>query len=258
MFTPDYHPSSDLLAQRVILVTGAGSGLGRAAALTFARHGATVILHGRNVERLEHAYDEIEGQGGPSPIILPLDLASAGERDFAAVEQAIRAQSGRLDGILHSAVHFTHLTDLAHEPLEHWLTTLRVNLAAVHGLTRACLPLLQSAADASVLVSAEMHGLQPAAFWGVFAVSQSALRSYVTVQAQEWETLPGLRINLLVPGPVDSPLRARTHPGETDAARMRPLDLMPLYLYLMGPQSKGVSGQVFEAQRLLVPGRGRA
>jgi len=251
MYTPDYHPSPDLLAQRVILVTGASAGLGREAAFEFARHGACVILHGRNIDRLEKLYDEIVGSGAPEPIILPLDLAKAGEHDFSNVEQAIRAQAGRLDGILHSAVHFTHLTELANESLDHWLVSLRVNLAAAHGLTRALVPLLRVAPDASVVATAEMHGLAPAAFWGAFAASQGALRNWVTIQAQEWTSHPNLRVNLLVPGPVDSPLRARTHPGETREARLPMAALMPLYLYLIGPDSRGVSGQVFEAQRLL-------
>jgi NAD(P)-dependent dehydrogenase (short-subunit alcohol dehydrogenase family) len=251
MYPPDYHPSGELLAQRVILVTGASAGLGREAALAFARHGASVILHGRNTDRLEKLYDEIVGSGAPEPIILPLDLAKAGEHDLSNVEQAIRAQAGRLDGILHSAVHFTHLTELAHESLDHWLVSLRVNLAAVHALTRALTPLLRAAPDASVVATAEMHGLEPAAFWGAFSASQGALRNWVTIQAQEWASHPNLRVNLLVPGPVDSPLRARTHPGETRESRLPTSAMMPLYLYLMGPDSRGVSGKVFEAQRLL-------
>lgn len=251
MFEPDYRPTADLLAGRVVLVTGASSGLGREAALALARHRATLILHGRDGARLEKLYDEIESAGAPEPMILPLDLAKASEHDFANVEQAIRAQTGRLDGILHSAVHFAQLTDLAHESLEHWLVTLRVNSAAVHALTRALLPLLSAAPDAAVVATAEMHGLYPAAFWGAFAVSQAALRSWVTIQAQEWASRPNLRVNLLVPGPVDSPLRRRTHPGETREARLPAAALAPLWLYLMGADSRGISGEVFEASKLL-------
>jgi len=253
MFTPDYRPAPGLLSQRVVLVTGASAGLGREAALKFARHGATLILHGRDTARLEAVYDEIERLGAPEPMILPLDLAKAGQQDFANVEQAIRAQTGRLDGILHCATHFTHLTELANEPLDHWVTTLRVNVAAVQALTRACLPLLAAAEDASVIATAEMHGIRPAAFWGAFAVSQGALHTWIQIQSQEWWSKPNLRINLLVPGPVDSPLRGRTHPGEARSARKAPADLAPLWLYLMGPDSRGISGEVFEARTLLDP-----
>lgn len=231
----------------MILVTGASAGMGRVAALTFARHGATVILHGRNTERLEAVYDEIDASGGPQPTILPLDLAAASERDFDNLAQAIQAQVKRLDGILHSASHFTHLGPLEYERLDDWLQLLRANVAAVFALTRACTPLLRASPDASVVLTGETHGLEPSALWGGFAVSKSALVAYNTIQAQEWEPHTNLRINLLVPGKVDSPLRAKTHPGETRESRATPESLMPWYLYLIGPDSKGMRGQVFEA-----------
>lgn len=241
-----YRPAPELLHHRVILVTGAGTGIGRTAALAFARHGATVILLGRNPERLEAVYDEIEAVGGPQPTILPLDLATAGDRDFEALAQAIRVQVQRLDGILHNAVHLAHLGPLEHERLDEWLRLLRVNVAAVFALTRACTPLLRESPDASVVLTGETHGLKPAAYWGGFAVSKSALGAYNTIQAQEWEALANLRINLVVPGKVDSPQRRKTHPGETRESRAQPEALMPAYLYLMGPDSRGVSGKVFE------------
>jgi NAD(P)-dependent dehydrogenase (short-subunit alcohol dehydrogenase family) len=245
-----YTASPDLLRSRVILVTGASAGIGEAAARALAAHGATVILHGRNMQRLERVYDEIAGTGAPEPAILPLDLAAAGEREFENLEQTVRAQFGRLDGILHNAAHFVHLTALENERMDDWLRLLRVNLVAAFALTRACLPLLRTAPDASVLVTGETHGLLPGAFWGGFAVSKSALLAYTRIQAQEWETHANLRINLVVPGKVDSPCRARTHPGESRTARATVETLMPLYLYLMGPDSRGVSGQVFEADGL--------
>jgi NAD(P)-dependent dehydrogenase (short-subunit alcohol dehydrogenase family) len=243
----NYQPGPDLLKERVILVTGASRGIGQVAALTFTRHGATVILHGRDVERLEAVYDEIEAAGGPQPIILPLDLAKAAERDYDNLAQAIESQLGRLDGILHNASHSTQLGPLQNERLTQWLDLLRVNLAAPFALTQACAHLLRASPDASVILTAETHALRPAAYWGGFAVSKAGLLALSTIQAQEWEPLPNLRINVIVPGKVSSPLRARTHPGETADSRAAPESLMPLYLYLMGPDSRGTSGQVFEA-----------
>ena len=243
-----YQAPPELLKDRVILVTGASAGIGRVAALACARHGATLILHGRDTGRLEAAYDEIEAAAWPQAIILPLDLAAATDRDFDNLVQAIRAQVKRLDGILHNAAHVTQLGALEHERLDDWLRMLRVNVAAAFALTRACTPLLREAPDASVVLTGETHGLQPAAYWGGFAVSKSALTAYNTIQAQEWEAAANLRINLVVPGKVDSPQRGRTHPGETRASRAQPESLMPLYLYLLGPDSRGVSGRVFAAE----------
>lgn len=240
----NYQPRPDLLKDRVILVTGASQGVGRVAALTFARHGAIVILHGRNVKRLEAVYDEIEAAGGPQPTILPLDLATAKDRDFDNLALAIESQLRRLDGIVHNASRLGHLGALDNQRLDEWLELLRVNLAAPFALTRACAHLLRAAPDASVILVSETHALQPAAYWGGFAVSKSGLTAYAGIQAQEWELFANLRINVVVPGKVDSPQRQQTHPGEPRSDRLPPEALMPTYLYLIGPDSRGISGQV--------------
>ena len=239
----NYHASPDLLKNRVILVTGAGQGIGRAAALTYAAHGATVILHGRSIAKLESVYDEIEKRGGVQPAIFPLDLEKAGDKDFESIAQAIKLQLGRLDGILHNAALIFSLTPLENQTLEQWLALLRVNLIAPFALTRACLPLLKASPDASVIMTSDMHGNKPAAYWGGFAVSKAAVEALVRIQAQEWERLPNLRVNTLVPGPVHTPQRTRTHPGEVKHELPQPLDLMPNYLYLMGPDSKTFNGE---------------
>ena len=240
-----YQARPDLLAGRVILITGAGQGIGRVAALTLAAHGATLILHGRDVAKLESVYDQIEAAGGPQPTILPLDLATARERDFDNLALAIESQLRRLDGILHNAAQRADPGPLDNQSLDEWLVLLRVNLAAPFALTRACSHLLRAASDASVIFTSETHALEPAAYWGGFAVAKSGLTALVKIQAQEWEGLPNLRVNLLVPGPVDSPQRQHTHPGEPRASRPRPEALMPVYLYLIGPDSRGVTGETF-------------
>lgn len=243
----NYLAPQNLLKDRVILVTGASQGIGKTAALTCAAHGATVILHGRSVKKLEAVYDEIEAAGHPQPAIFPLDLAKAEDKDFAAMAAGIGEQLGRLDGILHNAAKVDRPQPLEDQTLEQWLQILRVNLAAPFALTRACLPLLKAAPDASILMTSETHGHVPAAFWGGFAVAKSGIETLVKIWAQELEIHPNLRINAVVPGPVQSPQRAYTHPGENKDRLPKPETLMPLYLYLLGQDSRGTSGQVIEA-----------
>ena len=239
----NYQASKDLLKDRVILVTGAGQGIGRVAALTYARHGATVILHGRNIKKLESVYDEIETKGGAQAAIFPFDFEKAEGKDLEVVAQAINSQLGRLDGILHNAAFISNLTQLENQTLEQWLVMLRVNLAAPIALTRSCLPLLKASPDASVIMTSDTHGHYPAAYWGGYAVAKAGVEALVKIQAQEWEVYRNMRINALIPGPVHTSQRAKTHPGEAKHGLSRPQDLMPPYLYLMGPASKGVSGK---------------
>lgn len=243
----NYQAPQDLLKDRVILVTGAGQGIGKTAALAFAAHGATVILHGKSTRKLEAVYDEIESAGHPQAAIFPLNLDKAEDKDFEAMAAGIGEQLGRLDGILHNAAKMDRPQPLEDQSLEQWLQLLRINLAAPFALTRACLPLLKASPDASILMTSASQGHVPAPFWGGYAVAKSGIETLVKIWAQELDIYPNLRINAVVPGPVQSPQRARTHPGEDKHSQPKPETLMPLYLYLLGQDSRGTNGQIVEA-----------
>ena len=246
-FLPEpYDPPRDLLAGRVILVTGAGQGLGREVALACAAHGATVALLGRNVEKLEATYDAIAAAGGADPALVPLDLASAATPEYEALAALLRRDLGGLAGIAHCASHFVPLGPLANQALESWLELLRVNLAAPFALTRACLPLLSAAPDSSVVFTGETHGAHPRAYWGGFAVGKSALSTLAAIWADELEHAGKPRVNVLVPGPIDSPQRARSHPGEDRSKLRGPGEAARAFLYLLGPASRGTSGSTLE------------
>lgn len=243
---PFYTPPAQLLREKVILVTGAGQGLGKALALSLSAFGATVVLHGRQISKLEVVYDEIEDAGGPQPAIFPLDLESATTRAFEAFAYAIKNQLGRLDGIVHNAARLDAIAPLDLQTLDSMLAILRVNLAAPFALTKACLPLLKAAEHASVIMTSATSGHAPQALWGSYAVSKAGLEALVKIWAQEWESQPHLRINAVIPGPVHTPQRSKTHPGEMKTTLRKPDDLMSAYLYLLGRDSIGVSGQTFQ------------
>ena len=243
MIPENYQPRPDLLAGRVVLVTGAGQGLGRAVALACAGHGATVALLGRRQEKLEATYDTIAAAGGAEPALVPLDLEAAGSAEYEALAQLIRRDLRRLDGIAHCASHFVPLGPLAGQTLETWMTLLKVNLAAPFALTRACLPLLSAAPDSSVVFTGETHGTQPAAYWGGFAVSKSGLSPLARIWADERDRTPNPRMNVLVPGPIASPQRARSHPGEDPAGLRTTGEAARAYVYLLGPESAATTGK---------------
>lgn len=244
-----YSAPSDVLRERVILVTGAGRGIGRAAALAFAAHGATVVLHGRDADRLAAVYDEIEAAGGATPAAVPLDLESAGPREFAAAADAIEQTFGRLDGILHSAVHLERLAAVEAIDAAAWTRLMQVNFMAPLALTRSCLHLLKRAPDAAVVYTSDSHVGAPTAYWAGVAAPKAALLAAMLAQADEWTQYPNLRVNAVVPGPVASPARAFTHPGASPATLATPESILPSYLWLIGPASRGISGQVIDCQR---------
>jgi len=244
----DYLPRPDLLAGRVILVTGASSGLGRAASLAFAHHGATVALLARDEAKLEAVYDEIVAAGGPEPAMFPYDLAAADDRSLETLANTLAHHLKRLDGVLHSAHQFYSLTPLELQTLEQWQNLMRVNLIAPFALTRACLPLLKQAPDASVIFTGETHGHQPCAYWGGYAVAKSGLETLTRIWGDELGSEQNLRINTLIPGQVATTLRSRTHPGLAPETVPSADDLMPCYLYLMGEDSRAVRGQIIECQ----------
>ncbi len=240
-----YNPATDLLTGRIVLVTGAGDGLGQAAARAYARHGATVILLGRTVSKLEHVYDEILAAGGSQPAITPMDLARATARDYEAMVTAIEKEFGRLDGILHSAAELGTLTPLELYDPELWTRVMQVNFNAAYLITRLCLDLLRRSNDASVIFSSSDVARQARAYWGAYAAAGGALERLMEIWADELEQNTHIRFNSLDPGPVATGLRAQAYPGESPDQHPRPDEVMGPYLYLMGPDSRGITGRAF-------------
>jgi NAD(P)-dependent dehydrogenase (short-subunit alcohol dehydrogenase family) len=239
----DYAPAPDLLRDRVILVTGAGQGLGRAVALACAAHGATVALLGRKQDKLEKTYDAIVDAGGAEPALVPMDLANAGEAEFDALANLVKRDLKGLSAIAHCASHFVPLRPLADHTWDQWNQLLRVNLTAPFALTRACLPLLAKRQDATVVFTGETHGVKPAAFWGGFAVSKAGLSALAAVWGDELEAPGKPRLNVLVPGPIDSPQRAQSHPGE-DRSKLPSVESAARgFLFLLGPESAPTTGK---------------
>ncbi|HMA31388.1 MAG TPA: SDR family NAD(P)-dependent oxidoreductase [Casimicrobiaceae bacterium] len=237
--------------ERVVLVTGATGGLGREIALACARAGATVILHGRVVRKLEDLYDEIMAAKLPEPVILPLDFARAEASDFANAASALTAQLGRLDAIVHTAAILGSLGPIEHQSFDNWLALLRVNVAAPMGLTRIMMPLLAKAPDASIAFTLDSRGQEPRAYWGGYAVTKAGVAALARELADEWENRPNLRVNAIVPGPIRSPLRRQSHPGEDSSALPAPEALVPLYLHLIAGQTKADSDALIDAQAWL-------
>lgn len=242
-----YQPAPDLLAERVVLVTGAGDGIGRAAALAFAEHGANVVLLGRTRSKLEAVFDTIEAAGKTRPVVVPADLLSMDEDAALALADAISGEYGRLDGVLHNAGLLGPRTPLAHYPLAQWNDVMYANVGAAFALTKALLPLLDDSGDASIVFTSSGVGRRGRAHWGAYAVSKFAVEGMAEVLADEVAEAGRIRVNTLNPGATRTAMRAAAYPNEDPLSLPVPERHMGLYLYLIGPDSKGVHGQRFDA-----------
>ncbi|NIR28816.1 MAG: YciK family oxidoreductase [Gammaproteobacteria bacterium] len=253
-----YAPGPDLLAGRVILVTGAGEGIGRAASRAFAAHGATAVLLGRSVPALEAVYDAIADAGHPEPAIYPMDLEGASPPHYEELAERVGGEFGRLDGLLHNAAILGTLTALERYDVELWARVMQVNLHAPFLLTRSCLALLRRSRDASLLFTSAHVGRRGRAYWGAYGVSQFAVEGMMQTLADELEASPHIRVNSIDPGPVNTRMRAEAYPVEDKRALATPESIMPAYLFLMGPDSRGVSGRALSAQAALGQDGGHA
>lgn len=243
-----YQALSTFLEGKIILVTGASDGLGRAAALSYARHGATLILLGRNEEKLNAVYDEIEREGGKQPAVMVLDLMKADDNSYQEVANTLAKEFGRLDGLLHSAGATAQIMPLEYTTMETWERLFKVNLTAGYALTRYCLPLLRNAKQASVIFTSSTAGRELRAFWGPYALSKHGVENLVTLFHAELHSTTRIRVNSLNPGPCATALRRVIFPAEDPSIRPKPEDLMAPYLYLMGDDSAHENGKQFNAQ----------
>ena len=240
-FPADYQAPPDLLNNRVILITGAGDGIGRAVALAAAQHGATVILLGKTVSKLEEVYDQIEAMGAPQAAIYPLHFEGATPSDFDQLALTLEENFGRLDGLLHNAALLPYLSRLKDYEAEDWMKVMQVNLNGPLLLTQSCYELLAASQDSRLIFTSDNYGIQAKPFWGAYGVSKAAVEFLAQTWAEE-VTNTSIRVNRVDPGPTLTALRKRVFPGEDNASLKPPEAVVQMYLWLLGPDSAGVNG----------------
>ncbi|MCK5893610.1 MAG: YciK family oxidoreductase [Endozoicomonadaceae bacterium] len=243
-----YEASYDLLKEKVILVTGAGAGIGKAAALSFARHGATVILLGRTTEKLEAVYDAIEKNGWPQAAIFPINLESAVMHHYEALAETIETEFGQLHGLLHNAALLGKLGPLSQYDPDLWQRIMQVNVNAEFMMTQVLLPVLRESSPASIMFTTSNVGHKGRAHWGAYAVSKFATEGLMQTLADEEDGISQVRINCINPGRVRTAMRAQAYPSEDPMTLKAPEDIMAAYLYLMGSDSLTINGHTLDAQ----------
>ncbi|WP_199611316.1 YciK family oxidoreductase [Flocculibacter collagenilyticus] len=243
----NFRASDRCLEGKTILVTGAGDGIGRQAALSYAQYGATVILLGKTVQKLEYVYDEIVALNKMQPAIIPLDLRGATKQNYIDMASTIEQQFGKLDGVLHNAGLFVALSPLAHIAEKDWLDIMQVNVNAPFIMTQALLPVLKKAENASIIFTSSGVGRKGRAFWGAYSTSKFAVEGLMQTIADEFENT-SIRCNCINPGATRTMMRAKAYPSENVENLKTPEDIMSPYLYLMSDESVNTTGQSIDAQ----------
>ena len=235
------------LANKIILVTGAGDGIGRTAALTYASCGAQVILLGRTVSKLEAVYDEIINLGGPQPSIVPLDLEGAKLSDYEGLAATIEDQYNKLDGVLLNAGVLGNLCPFEQIKESEFSQVMQINVNSQFLLLKALLPLLKQTKMASVALTSSSVGKVGRAFWGTYAISKFATEGMMQVLSSEYQN-SSIRFNCINPGGTRTDMRAKAFPGEDPKTLKTADDIMSTYVYLMSDLSRGTTGQTLECQ----------
>jgi NAD(P)-dependent dehydrogenase (short-subunit alcohol dehydrogenase family) len=243
-----YESRPAILEGRVILVTGASDGIGKALACRVAALGAQVVLHGRNVKKLEAVYDHILTlSGAPRPSIAVLDLAIADGDAYVSLAASVEQEFGRIDGLVHNAGILGPRYSVEQYDLAEWQRVLHVNLTAPVALTQVLLPLLRKSADPSIIFTSSGLGRRGRAYWGAYAVAKFGTEGLCQVLADETRHVP-VRVNCINPGPTRTNMRLQAYPAEDRDALKTPEEILSTYVYLLGPDSKGVTGQSLDAQ----------
>lgn len=249
----NYSAPDQLLKDKVILVTGAGSGIGRAIAKSYAALGATLVLLGRTVEKLDSLYDEIENAGNPQPAMVPLNLDTASEKDYIELSNKLLDEFGRLDGLVHNASLLGVRTPLDNYDPVIFQQVMRVNLEAPFLMTQSLLPLLKRSTDASIIFTSSSVGRQGKAYWGAYSVSKFATEGMMQILADELENTQNIRVNAINPGATRTQMRAYAYPAEDPATLPAAEDIQPLYSFLMGRDSQQINGRSIDAQADISP-----
>ncbi|MEM8500887.1 MAG: YciK family oxidoreductase [Pseudomonadota bacterium] len=244
----DYKAAATALTDKTILVTGAGGGIGRAAAMAFSQHGATVILTGSRATPLEQTYDQMVAAGCREPAMITFDLKNKDLEAYIEFANSIDRAFGKLDGVLHNASILGERKPIEQQTFSVWSEVMQVNVNSAMLMTKALMPLLRAASSASIVLTSSGVGRQGRAYWGAYAVSKFATEGLMQVLADEMQNTSNIRVNSVNPGGTRTAMRQSAFPGESPENNPLPDEIMPVYLYLMSDDSAEVNGQALSAQ----------
>ncbi len=238
----------NLLKGKTVVITGAGSGIGKEIARSFSNKGADLILLSKSSEKLNMIYDEIIANSSARVLIQAIDFESAEEKDYENLVKAAKEKFGKIDGLVNNAGILGQKKSLEQYDYKIWKNVLKVNLDAGFLLTKNFIPLLKQADKSSVIFTSSGVGRAGRAYWGAYSVSKFATEAMVQILSDELEKTSTIRVNCINPGAVRTKMRETAYPAENPERNPLPADIMGLYLYLMSDLSQKITGQSIDAQ----------
>jgi NAD(P)-dependent dehydrogenase (short-subunit alcohol dehydrogenase family) len=233
-----------MLDNQVILITGASQGIGRAIALTFARHGARVALVARSADRLDQLAAEIAAQGGEA-LAVPTDVTD--EAQVAQMVVRALARFGHIDGLVNSA-GVAPLAPITQCTLETWERTMRVNVTGTFLCCREVWTPMTQQGGGSILNISSGSGKRAHAEWAAYCASKFAVMGLTESLALEGFPL-GIRVNALCPGPTATPMRADNFPGEDQSRLLDPGEVAEAALTFFTPAGRYVRNAALDVRK---------
>jgi len=240
--------SNKNLKDKIILITGAGDGMGKAAAIEYASQGASVILLGRDIKNLEKTHEIIISKNAPSPMISLMDLSKADGNDYQELADNLINKYGRLDGLLLNAAILGDRSPISQYDVSTWVNTIHVNLTSQFILTKSLLPSLEKSKSASVIFTTSGVGKIGKAFWGAYSVSKFGVEGLCQILADEYQNDKTIRFNCINPGAIQTKMRKSAYPLEDPKKLLTPEDILDKYVWLMSDISKEIDGQSIDCQ----------
>ena len=240
--------SNQNLKDKIILITGAGDGMGRAASIEYASQGASVILLGRDIKNLEKTHEIIISKNAPSPMISLMDLSKADGNDYQELADNLINKYGRLDGLLLNAAILGDRSPISQYDVSTWVNTIHINLTSQFILTKSLLPSLEKSTSASVIFTTSGVGKIGKAFWGAYSVSKFGVEGLCQILSAEYQNDKTIRFNCINPGAIQTKMRKLAYPLEDPKKLLTPEDILDKYVWLMSDSSKEINGQSIDCQ----------
>ena len=243
-----YKFPSNTLEDKTIVITGAGSGIGREIAKCYSKLGAELILLSKSQDKLETLHDELSSDNSKNILIQPIDFALSEEKDYVQIVEALSGEYSKIDGLVNNAGILGEKKSIEQYNYKTWKQVMKVNLDAGFLLTKHLIPLLRESKSSSVIFTSSGVGKVGRPYWGSYSVSKFATEGLMQILSEELQNTSSIRVNCINPGAVRTKMRKSAYPAENPKINPLASEIMKPYIFLMSDVSENINGHSIDAQ----------